>query len=306
MRQPILLCHPACSGGSLIYKCLVAALDCYGVYEVGHRYVGRERHFRPFDPESHLLADQVDDPALVEELYWNRILSAVDIAAQLRKPLLIREHTHQYFFDARETIYDGGYSWVERQYFDRKKMQVPGIISVRDPIDCWLGMVVSFPDAVVYDFAEYCRRYLAWIDAVEQRRGQGAPIHLLKYEDITVDPQEAVAQVARWLKLEALGKKPFTSITSSGNSGRLSDTIEPRPRRSYTMELVQAARESAAYAEICTRLNYPRLDECPSQQPYPMKLHEISGPGVASAGSPRRWWNYLRLKKGGAVRRAAG
>ena len=59
-RTPVVLCHAACTGGSMIYRLLVSTFGFCGISEISH---GRRTAFgfSPVDPEAQLFSiGQID------------------------------------------------------------------------------------------------------------------------------------------------------------------------------------------------------------------------------------------------------
>lgn len=172
--------------------------------------------------------------------------------------MLIREHTHRYFFNPhhdKSTL--ESISWVNDAFSKGRDESLNCLLSVRDPIDSWLGLRHNFPEEQPTVFDEYCEKYLFFLDKVERTKR----VHLFKYEDMISSPQEVLLKIGKFL-----GRLPVdldfeknSQVISSGNSGRQSSAIYARPRRPFTSRLVRAAKASKNYVELCERLNYPCL-----------------------------------------------
>ncbi len=277
---PIVLCHPACSGGSLIYRHLVAATGCVSVHEVGHHWLPRPEDFGPLDPESQLTSMGKLSPEDFAEIYWTRMLNASVIAKRSASRLLVREHTHQYYFDDSEPT-GADISWLRHEYQRRTGAIPPTVVSYRDPVDCWLGMKASFPDTVSYDFNAYCDRYLQWIlPAIESARESRHLVYLIKYEDFCESSTNLILQCASALRVRAGSTYQPATVSSSGNSGRRNDSrVSRRPRRPYTLRLVSEALASDSYAKLCSLLDYRHLADEPKLQPG---LHSLVRTGASA------------------------
>lgn len=301
---PILLCHPACSGGSLIYRHLAAATGCVSVHEVGHRWLPRVEDFRPLDPESQLACLGRLSPEEFADIYWSRLLNANAIAQRSGSRLLVREHTHQYYFDNAEPI-DSAISWLRQEYEQRLGVTPPTVVSYRDPVDCWLGMKASFPNLVSYTFDTYCERYLQWVTpAIEAARTSSQHVSLLKYEDFCADAVSAVRRSATALGIEAAADYQPAGIPSSGNSGRRNDaTVAMRARRPYTLNLVSEAAASESYAKLCGLLGYRHLSEDSTLQP---RLRSVVRAGARSMRAMAKGVRGLFKAPAKVVKRTAG
>jgi hypothetical protein len=144
----------------------------------------------------------------------------------------------------------------------QKALGVPlkTLVTIRDPIDCWLGLQQSFSTLINYDFDGFCRRFNDWFDRIDRARAQGADIAIIKYEDIIEARDKSVGKIGSFLKAAPSEVAiPLECILSSGNSGRSSSKIARRTRRPYSRRLASAARESTAYVRLIERLDYPAL-----------------------------------------------
>lgn len=301
---PIVLCHPACSGGSLIYRHLAAATGCVSVHEVGHRWLPRVEDFRPLDPESQLACLGRLSPEDFADIYWSRLLNANAIAQRSGSRLLVREHTHQYYFDNTEPI-DSAISWLRQEYEQRLGVTTPTVVSYRDPIDCWLGMKASFPNLVSYNFETYCDRYLQWVTpAIEAARDPSLKVALLKYEDFCTSAISEVCRATAALEIEATAEYQPANVPSSGNSGRRNDeTVAIRARRPYTLRLVSEAAASESYAKLCGLLGYRHLSEDPTLQP---RLRSVVRTGARSMRALAKGIRGLFKAPAKVVKRTAG
>ncbi|MDG2469950.1 MAG: sulfotransferase domain-containing protein, partial [Pirellulaceae bacterium] len=178
--------------------------------------------------------------------------------------LLLREHTHSFFFNpACPEIEPSGSSWTSDQFYQKLNIELKGLVSVRDPVDSWLGFRKGFPLQLPRSFDEYCQRYNAYLDRIDQETKHKKNIYLFRYEDLIQDPQKVVDEIANHLNVahcpvdySAVGKH-----VGSGNSGRSSVALSQRPRRPYSLEFLKLASESNEYTKLCQRLGYPQLQD---------------------------------------------
>ena len=260
-NTPVLLCHVACSGGSVIFRTLCQRFDLWGLSEVSQffRFRDGKKPFSPYDPQALLyFNDWLDDNELEEE-FKARIARSFELATRKQKRLLIREHTHSLFFQQDIQMKEDGYSWILNRSEELFGQSCKTIFTFRDPVDSWLGMQHSFPHNNSYSFDEYCRRYNRVYDFVE-RQSQESPekISLFKYEDFVTDTDSVIQNVSSTLGLD-LGQNSEPQIVSTGNSGRQSNKIGKRSRRSYSIEFLNSAVNSPEYARLVERLDY---DNC--------------------------------------------
>jgi hypothetical protein len=261
MDGPLVLCHPACSGGSMIYRLLVSHFQLIGVSEISHCFPFGKDKFIPSDPEHALMVNGELGESEFEDIFFDRILNSNNISQNRGKQLLIREHTHTYFFmeqpDKRVPVQP---SWIVEQYEKRLDKTIKCIVTVRDPIDSWLSISANFPRVAPDNFHEYCRRYKGFIRSVFESKNQNT-ILLVKYEDIILNQHLELSRIAEFLEIPLDGsiEKDWTDVLSTGNSGRQSEKIEKRQRRPFGFRLIREARQSNCYRYIVEQLGYQHL-----------------------------------------------
>lgn len=258
-HHPIVLCTPACSGGSFIYRTLVSSLNAVGISEISDFWRSADRYM-PLDPEAHLLHQGFIDVETFGDLFLKRIESCWDVAQRLERPLLIREHSHRSVFLPQVTTESlKSVSRINDLFAARHNSQLKCIVTVRNPIDSWLGLCANFPTARPETFEEYCLRYIDFIDGVSDTQSA----QIFKYEDLIRQPEGLVQQIFTFLDLsldKPLDWEAVNAVSSSGNSGR--QTVQPtlHPRRPFRIEFLREANESESYATLCSRLDYPHLN----------------------------------------------
>jgi hypothetical protein len=257
---PVILCHAACSGGSLTYRLLVAAFDLVGISEVSHASIPGIKTYMPLDPEAQLYSQGIISPAPFAEIFSRRLNHCEKIAATMGKNLLVREHSHRYFFyPHHEEFTIDSVSWINDRYKKDKQQDLLCLVSVRDPIDSWLGLCRNFPREHPFTFDEYCGKYLEFLEHTENTKC----FRIIKYEDIVERTEETLSKIGQviGLDLEPNYTQNYTNVDSSGNSGRQSRGIVARERRPFSMNLIRASRSSANYQVLCRKLGYPLLTE---------------------------------------------
>ena len=249
--------HFACSGGTLLSRCIEAMPNTVLLSEIDplSPIPLWKVDFAPYDliRQSQTSLRPLDDTGVIETFLAS--LEAMNAShARTGRRLVIRDHTHSHFCteiapEDRPTIGE----------MIQERFPLRSLITVRHPLDSFLslrsnGWVHFRPDTL----DEYCRRHNLFLDAYAD-----API--LRYEDFIADPDSGARRIVEMLEL------PFTShwrdllpvIEVSGDSGRKSDTIELRPRRRVSEDLLSEADESQSYATLCSRLDYNQSPEEP-------------------------------------------
>ncbi|MCB4457205.1 sulfotransferase [Leisingera sp. McT4-56] len=242
--------HFACTGGTLISRC-IAAMPCTRLLsEVDPLSTMTHRNsFLPADLIG--LAKLGSSPPEQETLLriFRAGLAALEMDTRAEgRDLILRDHAHSHFCcgsaiperpSLRQILEQGGY-------------RLQSLVTVRHPLDSYLSLLrqnwVHWQPAAL---EEYARRYLAFLDHY-------AGAELLRYEDFVAEPQARMTQICKILGLAFNPdfQDDFAAIALSGDSGRRGEAIEPRPRRPVPEELAQEAGASSAYASLCGRLGY--------------------------------------------------
>jgi hypothetical protein len=252
--KPILriIHHLACSGGTLISKCISALPNTYLLSEVHpntklHIQDGKPK-FSPSDVTT--LARFANIPN-VDDMAWKIFISNIKIAythiEQLGGFLVLREHSHSDYcvgekFKSRSPI-------IEHLQDD---FHVCSVATVRHPIDCFASMRLrNWLHFSPPTFDEYCARYLAFIE-------QFSPSQLIKYEDFVENSEMELKSITKLLDL------PFTTsyadifslFNVTGDSGRGGSVIETKPRRELDDELLTEIHSSKSYKLLIQKLEY--------------------------------------------------
>ena len=244
--------HLACSGGTLISKCISALPGTYLLSEVHpnttiHLGAGTPK-FCPSDIT--VLARYANIPN-IESLAKNVFKSNVDLINKhlntLGGLLVLREHSHSdYCIGKNAQPSSTLISVLEEKY------RVLSLVTVRNPVDCYLSMQqngwLHFEPST---FDEYCKRYLSFLKQFSSEK-------IVKYEDFIDEPDTQLAKMAQILQLPYTDtfKETFSIFKVTGDSGRGGEIIERRPRRSLSKELSQEIAESEGFQTILKKLNY--------------------------------------------------
>lgn len=234
--DPIRIVHQfACTGGTLICKCIAAMPNTQLLSEVDPLSTPAKPPAQPqFAPTDMVKLMRQSTRGVSEELIIELFLSDLEIiyskAVNTGQRLVLRDHAHSHFckgsgIPVRPSLCD----------ILKPKFPVRSVVTVRHPIDSYLSLKakgwVHFSPAI---FDEYCKRYVAFLCAYE-----GVPI--VRYEDFVVDPQQVMQAICAILDLPF--NEQFMDLFGvnklTGDSGRSGDVIEARPRR----EIGAAMRE---------------------------------------------------------------
>jgi hypothetical protein len=245
--------HFACTGGTLICKCIAAMPNVQLLSELDplstmqYKPEGRPR-FAPTDMALQLRQSSrgVDDDLLIR-IFRADLLLIYDDASSRGQRLVLRDHAHsQFCFGAqvpdRATL---------RELLP-PDLPVVSLLTVRDPIASYVALArsnwLTFEPATL---DAYCERYLEFL-----RRHDAMPV--VRYEDFVDRPAATMRQVCASLELSYNDgfEDLFAVFQLSGDSGRAGDRIGRRDARPASAALLAEAATSTHYRRLCERLGY--------------------------------------------------
>lgn len=237
-RKVVTLHHLACSGGTIITKAIAAMPGTMVLSEI--------HPDRAAQPAFH--AHTQIRKGYEEELsrahrgamrghFIREMVIAHAIAKSLGKTLVIRDHAHVDFAWRKDN-----HSMLIEQLHGQ--FEVTPIVTVRDPREVWLSAKhEGWFDGTV---DELCRAHCNLLEAFE-----GAAV--FAYEDFTQDPDACVRSMcdAAGIEFDPSFQSRLDDVQHlTGDSGRKSGVIAPRPAKPLTKKDQAAFDTSAAYAEF--------------------------------------------------------
>lgn len=240
--------HFACTGGTLISKCLAAMPNTQLLSEVDPlstlQATTDRPHFSPTDIVTLLRqSTRGVNRELIIELFLNNLAIIYSNSTQIGQRLILRDHAHSH--------YCVGPSVQERPHLRAlvaSRFPVLSVVTVRHPLDSFLSLKSNgWLHFVPATLDEYCKRYVAFLQAYE-----GYP--LIRYEDFVNDPQKVMSNVCDSLELPFSDQftELFSVFNLTGDSGRGGAVIEHRERRPVDREVAE---------ELTMSQNYPLLQE---------------------------------------------
>ncbi len=291
---PVVICHPACSGGSLIFRVLCAQFGLTGISEKSHAFPHGNDVFLPSDPEHALLIDGTLTLEEYGEIYFDRLMNTVAICSRKNQQILLREHTHSYFFtDGFLPDHPSHPSWFVQECL-RKGIAPPKcIVTVRNPIDSWLSLEKNFPKLKPKNFDTYCKMFLSFMSTTTSE--QKTNILLLRYEDLIGNADSELRKVAEFIgkPFQERVNEEWKFVASSGNSGRQSIKIGQRKRRPFDRKLISSAKHSDAYAKLIEILNYESLEAESTRQQH-LRSFFVSFERLVATGLHNLWENLRK------------
>ncbi|MEB3235262.1 MAG: hypothetical protein VKM98_07530 [Cyanobacteriota bacterium] len=253
-----LLHHWACSGGTLLSRCLAAHPTVVLLSEVHPlaylRVSTPHPYYAPTDLIQQLsLPHNGRDPVLCLAAF-NGAIEALDqqLSAEGRT-LVLRSHSHVDFFSG---VLPADAPLLSTSLSARH--QLHQLLSVRHPLDSWLSLCQQGwqKQFCFSSLAEFCRRALAMLSACNG-------MALVRYEDFCLAPDQGLTLMAEALQLPLQPdlQGQLADIQISGDSGRRDSSIGVRPRRpiphqlAWELSSLMDAAESP-YLQLCDQLGY--------------------------------------------------
>jgi len=244
--------HFACTGGTLIAKCLACMPNTQLLSEVEpFSHVQESAGGSRFHPTDLIRlarnSSRGVDRAFEAELFKAGLEIMYQDCRRKGLRLILRDHTHSSY------CFGPGISQTPnlREHV-RSSYPVLAIVTVRHPLDSFLSVEkLSWLHFEPATLDEYCNRYLRFLEDYE-----GVP--LFKYEDFVAAPVDEMQAMCNALDLPfAEGFEHLFSVHRlSGDSGRTADSIATRERRTMPEWVKRAAAESATYELLSRRLGY--------------------------------------------------
>jgi hypothetical protein len=251
-RHPVrTLHHFACTGGTLISKCIAVQPNVQLLSEVdpfSSLHYSAKPAFAPTDMITLVRQSNRGASAeLVLKLFFNSIETVLLDATARGLRLVLRDHTHSH--------YCTGGAVNERPTFRelvKEKYPTLSLVTVRHPLDSYLSLSANkWIHFAPYNIEEYARRYHKFLDDY-------ASVAIVRYEDLIDHPHATMREICRVLDLAYQEQffDLFNVVQMSGDSGRAGGEISLRQRRPVPTEVEKSARESVALQELLERLGY--------------------------------------------------
>jgi len=244
--------HFACTGGTLISKCIAAQPNTVLLSEIDplstlHLLQGK----KPFFPTD-ILGDlrvgvrQAPDTELAD-VFLAGLERMRDLLAGRGQALVVRDHPHSQFctgvdFAARPTLH--------RIIADR--MPLLSVVTLRHPLESFLSLDANgWRHFTPFTLEEYSQRYLAFLAA-------HTGLEQVRYEDFVAAPDAVTAQICDILDLpfDDMAIDHIDMFRLSGDSGRSGTRIAPRTRRTVPDAIAAQIGTSSSYGALCQQTGY--------------------------------------------------
>lgn len=237
--------HFACSGGTLISKCIAALPSVYLLSEAHANSELALRDYAEFSPTDLVrLAKYAHIPEikkLSEHIFKNTISTINNHLTGMGSYLVIRYHTHSDYCTSKPVVEENVF---ESQFCS--KYNVLSLLTIRNPIDAYASLKkngwIHFTPG---DFDSYCERYLKHLSHFRDS-------NIVRYEDFVESPEMVIKVICNVLELPYSDSfiDTFSINKLTGDSGRKSDVISTR-ERSADDSLMDEASNSSNFNRIC-------------------------------------------------------
>ncbi|MDQ2070150.1 sulfotransferase family protein [Natronospira bacteriovora] len=249
--EPIRMVHHfACTGGTLISKCLASLPNAWLLSEVDplselYKPPGR---FSPTDFINLIRNSTREAPAdLLQDIFMASLGVTARSAINRGLRLIIRDHTHSHYctgseVKARPTIAD----------IVARERRTISIVTTRDPVDSYVSLVknewLHFEPGSV---DEYAARYMKFLEDYKHAK-------LVRYEEFVQWPEMVMRQMADELEMpyDDCFMDVFNVYDLSGDSGRSGREICARPRQEIPEEICSSMTNSKNFQLLRHRLGY--------------------------------------------------
>ncbi|GFD91231.1 hypothetical protein KUL152_34570 [Tenacibaculum sp. KUL152] len=244
--------HLACSGGTLISKCVAAQPNTFLLSELHpttrlHMGGGKPK-FLPSDVTTQARYANVPN---VDELAWCIFQSSIEITskhvANLGGYLVVRDHTHSDFCVGEKPE---STSSIVRHL--NSQFEILSVATIRNPIDSYLSLVANnWEHFEPKGFDEYCKRVECFISGFQRSE-------IIKYEDIVAKPLKYIRKLVNKLEIPYSDSfiDTFSAFNVTGDSGRSGEVISPRQRRELSESFLREIQSSKSFKKISEKFGY--------------------------------------------------
>lgn len=251
--------HFACTGGTLVARALACQPNTMVLSELDpfSELLLPMEAFTPSDLILHARRDRSPPPvAVVGEMFEAALSRLLAATAREGRDLVLREHTHSHFCAQSDPA-----SRPTMGAFLGKAFPLRQLITVRHPLDSYLSLVKNgWTHGMTGTLEGYARCYLDFLDAYPG-------VALRYYEHFAEDPDGECRAMTEILELDfhPRWQDVLPVIQLSGDSGRKSFRIAPRPRRPVPEDVLDVLSKGCPdYEALCRRLGYDPAPDGPA------------------------------------------
>ncbi len=249
--------HLACSGGTLVSKCVAALPNVFLLSELHptsklHMGGGKPK-FLPADIITQSRYASVPDvDSLAWKIFTDSIKTTERHVSSFGGHLVIRDHTHSDFCVGEN--FSKHSSVVEHL---SSEFNILRVATLRNPIDSYLSLLSNdWEHFEPKGFNEYCKRVHAFVSEYDTKE-------IIKYEDFVENPKDNMQKMAEMLDLPFSDSflDTFDIFRVTGDSGRGGNTISKRERRELSSQLLKDISTSKYFKKIAKKFSYELHEE---------------------------------------------
>lgn len=248
--------HLACSGGTLISKCLSAMPNVFVLSEVhpNSEFVKdkKKAQFSPSDVSKLAMYANVSQyEILASKIFVKSILESYEHITSRGGILVLRDHTHSDFCSKNFGMSPPAVYTLLKDIFE-----IINIVTIRNPIDTYLSLVKNnWKHFEPFTFDEYCKRFLNMIDFYSD-------CEIYRYEDFVKDPTQIMTEICKSLSVPYSNyfEEIFDLFNMTGDSGRSSSVITERPRVELSKEFRKEIDMSQYFKKINEYFDYGAVE----------------------------------------------
>lgn len=241
--------HFACTGGTLISRCIAAMPNTRVLSEVDP--LSGMAHKHAFVPTDLIGLAKFGSRPPSEQVLIDIFRAGLDVLARDARhrgiSLILRDHSHSHFCVGDEIPERPTLREILAESYETR-----ALVTVRHPLDSFLSaQTIGWLNFKPGTIEEYARRYIAFLDRY-------ADATILRYEDFVTDPDAEMQRICTLLDITFNSdfQHIFPAVSLSGDSGRKGTSIAVRPRRSVPRTVTDNLAHSPTYATLCARLGY--------------------------------------------------
>lgn len=250
--EPVRIVHHfACTGGTLICKCIAAMPNIQLLSEIdplSTLVIQNKPYFAPTDMMTQLRqSTRGTSSDLMVDIFLNDIGLVYRNTKLNGQRLILRDHAHSHY-----CVGDKVLNRPSLHDMVASRFSVLSVITARHPLDSYLSLCsagwLHFSPQTI---DEYSIRYLQFL-----RDHKTIPV--LKYEDFVENPQKTMAAICTILDISFSEDFAylFDVFNLTGDSGRSGTVIESKPRRPVGDSLTKEAANSKNYLRLLDTLEY--------------------------------------------------
>jgi hypothetical protein len=238
--------HFACSGGSIISKCLSAMPNVYLLSEV-HPFtdlaMGKEKpKYSPSDITSLTKYAGIPKQTELAAKLFKKSIDEVNIhITKFGGVLILRDHTHSDYCVGEHIHNNTIVELLEDSY------QIISLVTLRNPIDCYLSLLArGWVHFKPENFDEYCKRLLVFLNNFTKEQ-------IVFYENFVQQTQQVVKEMCSKLEIpfDDSFEATFDVFSVTGDSGRKGAIVGARKRRDVSKVFEEEVENSAYFKKVC-------------------------------------------------------